>query len=143
MDGAELVRGIWVAAAYAGVGLCLLVLGFEVVEWLTPGKLRHQIWEDRNLNASILAASALVGVGIIVVVSIFVANEEVGKGLIDTAAFGLLGLILFAIAFKVTDWLTPGDFSAMIVEGHFHPAVLLASATNVIIGMILSVSIIP
>jgi len=143
MDLADLIHGVWVAAAYAAVGLALLVLGFEVVELLTPGKLRHQIWTDKNLNASILATSALVGVGIIVAVSIFVSHEEVGKGLIDTATFGLLGLVLFAIAFKAIDWLTPGDFSAMMVEEGFHPAVLLASATNVVIGLILAVSIVP
>jgi uncharacterized membrane protein YjfL (UPF0719 family) len=143
MDGAELVHGVWAAAAYAGLGLALLVLGFEVVEWLTPGKLRQQIWVDRDLNAAILATSAMVGLGIIVAVSIFVANEDVGKGLIDTAAFGLLGLILFAVAFKVIDWLTPGDFAAMMVEKDFHPAVLVAATTNVLIGLILAVSIIP
>ena len=143
MDAAELFRGIWVAAAYAALGLGLLILGFEVVEWLTPGKLHEQIWIDRNLNASILATSALMGVGVIVVTSIFVANGEVGRGLIDTAAFGLLGLILFAIAFKVIDWMTPGDFSAMMVEDDFHPAVLIASATNVVIGFILAISFVP
>lgn len=143
MDAAELVRGLWVAAAYAGVGLGLLVLGFEVVEWLTPGKLRQQIWMDRNLNASILATSAMVGVGIIVAVSIFVSNTDVGKGLIDTASFGLLGLVLFAVAFWLIDWLTPGNFAAMMVEADFHPAVLLAAATNVVIGIILGVSIVP
>ena len=140
---ADLVHGVWVAAAYAAVGLGLLILGFEVVEVLTPGKLRYQIWADKNLNASILATSAELGVSIIVAVSIFVSHEEVGKGLIDTASFGILGLVLFAIAFKVTDWLTPGDFSAMMVEKEFHPAVLLAAATNILIGVILAVSIVP
>jgi uncharacterized membrane protein YjfL (UPF0719 family) len=143
MDGAELFRGVWVAAAYAGVGLGLLIMGFGMVEALTPGKLRHQIWTDRNLNASILTASAMLGLSAVVVVSIFVSHEDVSQGLIDTAVFGLLGLVLFAIAFKVTDWLTPGDYSAMMVENHFHPAVLISSVTNIAIGFILAVSIIP
>jgi uncharacterized membrane protein YjfL (UPF0719 family) len=143
MDGAELFRGVWVAAAYAGVGLGLLIMGFGLVEALTPGKLREQIWTDRNLNASILTASKMLGLSIVVVVSIFVSHEDVGKGLIDTAVFGLLGLVLFAVTFKVTDWLTPGDYSAMMVEDRFHPAVLISSVINVAIGLILGVSIIP
>jgi hypothetical protein len=85
----------------------------------------------------------MVGVGIIVAVSIFVSHEDVGKGLIDTAVFGLLGLVLFALAFLVIDWLTPGHMAAMMVEDHFHPAVLLVSAANLVIGIILAVSIIP
>jgi len=144
MDGAdELVRGVAAAAAYTGLGLALLMLGFEVVDWLTPGKLRTQIWEDRDLNASILAVSAMFAMGIIVVTSIFVAHDDLGRGLIDTAAFGLLGLVLFALAFKITDWLTPGDMAALLVEKEFHPAVLLAGVTNIVIGFVLAVSIIP
>jgi uncharacterized membrane protein YjfL (UPF0719 family) len=144
MDQAgDLVRGVWAAAAYTALGLALVMLGFEVVDWLTPGKLRKQIWEDNDINATILAVSAMIGIGIVVVTSIFVAHDDVGQGLIDTAVFGLLGLVLFAIAFKVTDWLTPGNLGALLVEKTFHPAVLLSAATNIVIAAVLAVSIIP
>jgi uncharacterized membrane protein YjfL (UPF0719 family) len=144
MDQAgDLVRGVLAAIAYTGLGLALVLLGFEVVDWLTPGKLRKQIWEDNDINAAILAVSAMIGIGIVVVTSIFVAHADVGEGLIDTAVFGLLGLVLFAIAFKVTDWLTPGNLGELMVEERFHPAVLLSAATNVVIGLVLAVSIIP
>jgi len=144
MDQAgDLVRGVWAAAAYTALGLALVMLGFEVVDWLTPGKLRKQIWEDNDVNATILAVSAMIGIAIVVVTSIFVAHDDVGEGLIDTAVFGLLGLVLFAIAFKVTDWLTPGNLGELLVEKAFHPAVLLSAATNIVIGAVLAVSIIP
>jgi len=144
MNGADdLVRGVWAAAAYTGLGLALILLGFEVVDWLTPGKLRKQIWEDNDINATILAASAMIGIGIVVVTSIFVAREDIGQGLIDTAVFGLLGLVLFAVAFVVTDWLTPGKLGELLVETTFHPAVVLSATTNIVIGLVLAVSIIP
>jgi uncharacterized membrane protein YjfL (UPF0719 family) len=144
MDQAgDLVRGVWAAAAYTALGLALVMLGFEVIDWLTPGKLRKQIWEDNDINATILAVSAMIGIAIVVVTSIFVAHDDVGQGLIDTAVFGLLGLVLFAIAFKVTDWLTPGNLGELLVERAFHPAVLLSAATNIVIGAVLAVSIIP
>jgi uncharacterized membrane protein YjfL (UPF0719 family) len=144
MDQAgDLVRGVLAAIAYTGLGLALVMLGFEVVDWLTPGKLRRQIWEDNDINAAILAVSAMFGIGIVVVTSIFVAHADVGEGLIDTATFGLLGLVLFAIAFKVTDWLTPGNLGELMVEKQFHPAVLLSAVTNIVIGLVLAVSIIP
>ena len=142
-DLGELARGIGAAAAYAGVGFCLLVLGFALVDALTPGKLRQQIWHDRDLNASILVVSALFSVGILVVVSIFVADTDLARGLIDAVAFGLLGIILFGISFKITDWLTPGDLGALLVEDRFHPAVLVTAVVNVTIAMILAVSFIP
>lgn len=144
MDGADdLVRGILAAAAYTGLGLALLLLGFEVVDWLTPGKLRKQIWEDNDINATILAVSAMVGIGIVIVTSIFVARADIGQGLIDTATFGLLGLVLFAVAFVVTDWLTPGKLGELLVATTFCPAVVLSATTNVVIGLVLAVSIIP
>jgi uncharacterized membrane protein YjfL (UPF0719 family) len=144
MDQAgDLVHGVLAAVAYTALGLALVMLGFEVVDWLTPGKLRKQIWEDNDINATILAVSAMIGVAVVVVTSILVAQSDVGQGLIDTAVFGLLGLVLFAIAFKVTDWLTPGSLGELLVEEAFHPAVLLSATTNIVIGVVLAVSIIP
>jgi uncharacterized membrane protein YjfL (UPF0719 family) len=144
MDQAgDLVRGVLAAVAYTALGLALVMLGFEVVDWLTPGKLRKQIWEDNDINATILAVSAMIGVAVVVVTSILVAQSDVGQGLIDTAVFGLLGLVLFAIAFKVTDWLTPGSLGELLVEESFHPAVLLTATTNIVIGVVLAASIIP
>lgn len=42
------------AAAYSGVGVLLMLISFAVLDVLTPGNLRHQLWADRNRNAGIL-----------------------------------------------------------------------------------------
>ena len=53
------------ALAYGGVGLVLLVLGYVLVDLLTPGKLNDLIFVDRNRNAGMLVASGLLGTGLI------------------------------------------------------------------------------
>ena len=47
------------AAAYGGVGLIMLVIGGIVIDVLIPGKLRQQIWIERNLNGAIFLSSAI------------------------------------------------------------------------------------
>lgn len=139
----DLLRGVGAAAAFAGVGVALLLVGLAVVDLMTPGKLRSQIWEDRNLSATLFTASKLFGIGIITTVSIWVSHDELTKGLIDTVVFGLLGVVLFTVAFFIIDWLTPGDMAAMMVEDHVHPALILAMVTDVVVAVILSVSLVP
>ena len=45
---------------YGLVGIGLLILGFFVVDLLTPGNLGKQLAEDRNRNAGVIAASAMI-----------------------------------------------------------------------------------
>ena len=45
--------------AYSGVGLVVLVVGFYVLDLLTPGKLGHLVMEG-NPGAGLLAATGLV-----------------------------------------------------------------------------------
>src|SRR5690606_18491835 len=104
----------------------------------------HQIFYEQGLNASVLTASSLFGVGTIVVVTIFVSDGELLRGLVDVVVFGLLGLVMFGITFKITDWLTPGHLGTLLVEDEgFHPAVLVTSVANLAVAAILAVSIIP
>lgn len=121
--------------------MVLLILGIVLVDVLTPGKLRRQIWEDRNRNASILLSSALLGIGGIVFTSIWTTYENFGKGLVSTAAFGLLGLVMMAVAFLVVDLVTPGKLGATLVDPEPHPAVWVTASCNIAVSAIVSASI--
>ena len=50
--------------AYSGVGLVVLVVGFYVLDLLTPGKL-GQLVMDGNPGAGLLAATGLASLGLI------------------------------------------------------------------------------
>jgi uncharacterized membrane protein YjfL (UPF0719 family) len=137
----DIVNGLGRAGAYGALGVLLLMLGIVLVDILTPGKLGKQIWEERNRNAAILLSSALLGIGGIVFTSIWTTYENFGKGLVSTAAFGVLGLVMMALAFLVVDVVTPGKLGATLTEAEPHPAVWVTASCNIAVAAIISASI--
>lgn len=68
-------------------------------------------------------------------------RDNFGKGLVSTAAFGLLGLVMMAVAFLVVDLCTPGKLGAILVEEEPHPAVWVTASCNLAVSAIVSASI--
>ena len=130
-----------IAAAYGAIGLVLMGLGFALVDVLTPGNLREQIWLDRHRNAALLAASNLVGVGIIVATAIRASEDAVVSGLVSTAAYGLVGLVLMGLSFLALDALTPGDLGALLMDEGSHPAVWVSAVSHVAVSAIVAAAI--
>lgn len=137
----EILEEALAALAYCGVGVALMVLGFVVVDVLTPGRLRHQIWAERNRNASILLASNLVGVAIIVVAAISASEAGLGPGITSTAIYGVLGLVVMGLSFVLLDALTPGKLGAMVSDDEPHPAVWVSAAVHVAVGCVVGVAL--
>ncbi|KPI22758.1 protein of unknown function DUF350 [Actinobacteria bacterium OV450] len=137
----DIVNGLGRTSAFGALGLVLLILGIVLVDVLTPGKLPQQIWEERNRNAAVMLSSALLGVGGIVFTSIWTTYDDFGKGLLSTAAFGVLGLILMGVAFLVLDWVTPGKLGAIVVDPQPHPAVWVTASCNLAVAAIVAASI--
>ncbi|MEU3554337.1 DUF350 domain-containing protein [Streptomyces fragilis] len=137
----DIIEGLGRATAYGALGVVLLILGIFLIDLLTPGKLGRQIWEQRNRNAAVLLSSALLGIGGIVFTSIWTTYEDFGKGLLSTAVFGLLGLVMMAVAFLVVDLVTPGKLGATLVEPEPHPAVWVTASCNLAVSAIVSASI--
>jgi uncharacterized membrane protein YjfL (UPF0719 family) len=137
----DILDGLGRATAYGALGVVLLILGIFLIDALTPGKLGRQIWEQRNRNAAVLLSSALLGIGGIVFTSIWTTYDDFGKGLLSTAVFGLLGLVMMAVAFLVVDLVTPGKLGATLVEPEPHPAVWVTASCNLAVAAIVSASI--
>ncbi|GAA0679652.1 hypothetical protein GCM10010193_36580 [Kitasatospora atroaurantiaca] len=137
----DIVNGLGTAAAFGAVGLVLLLAGVGLVDALTPGRLGHQIWVERNRNAAVVLSSALLGIGGIVFTAIMYTYDDFAKGLAATACFGVLGLLLMAAAFWVLDVLTPGKLGAVLVDPEPHPAVWVTAACNVSVAAIVAAAI--
>ncbi|GHJ49189.1 hypothetical protein Cs7R123_65310 [Catellatospora sp. TT07R-123] len=137
----NVLHGLVAATTFAAVGVALLLGGFLLVDLLTPGRLRHQIWTERNANASIFLSSALVGVGAICFTSIITTYDDLLVGLFSTAVFGVLGMVLMAVAFLIVDLVTPGRLGEILVDAKPHPAVWVSAATNVAVAAIVCASI--
>ncbi len=58
------------AAVFAGLGVILFVVAFFIVDFLTPGKLWHEISEKKNTAAAILMGSVALALGVIVAAAI-------------------------------------------------------------------------
>jgi uncharacterized membrane protein YjfL (UPF0719 family) len=133
---------VGIAATYGLVGLVLMAVGFALVDVLTPGNLREQVWVERNRNAAVLLASNLIGVGAIVATAIAASENDWAIGIVSTLAYGLLGLVLMGLSFMVIDAVTPGRLGALMVAEEPHPAVYVNGAAHLAVAAIVSVSIV-
>ena len=59
----------------------------------------------------------------------------------STAVFGLLGLVMMAVAFLVVDLITPGRLGATLVEPEPHPAVWVTASCNLAVSAVIAASI--
>jgi uncharacterized membrane protein YjfL (UPF0719 family) len=137
----DLLEGVLGTLAYAAVGIVLMGLGYWMVDLLTPGKLGDLIWRDRNPNASLVLGSGLAGTGLIVITAILTSENSIGDGLVSTAVYGLLGLILMGVAFLLLDVLTPGKLGDTVTEQALHPAACVTAVVHLAVAGIIAASI--
>jgi uncharacterized membrane protein YjfL (UPF0719 family) len=137
-----LARGSGAIAAYAAVGVVLLIAGFYVIDFATPGKLSSIIRTERNPNASLLASSALAAVGLIVAASIWSSGGRLTEGLAGTAVFGLVGIIVQTVAMLIFDKLVGISVRDLVKEPELQPGARLLAVTHLAIGLITAVAVI-
>jgi len=145
-----MLENVGLILAYSGVGIGILVVGFVVLDLLTPDKLGKLVM-DRNPNASLLAATSLLSLGLILWFAIFfvpaTGNEASDTGAIswdgldDVLVYGLVGVGVQAIGFLVLDLLTPGKLGVTCVEERFHTASWVTAAVNVSVALIVCASL--
>ena len=139
-----MLASIGYAVAYTGVGLALLALGFFALDLLTPGHLGRHIYEHRSTNAAIVLAAGFLGQGAVTFAAIWTnATSGFGTALLYTVVFGVLGVVLQAVAFVLLDLITPGRLGAHLVEPTFHPASLVSAAAQLAVAAIIVASIWP
>ena len=139
-----MLASIGYAVAYTGVGLALLALGFFALDLLTPGHLGRHIYEHRSINASIVLSAGFLGQGAVIFAAIWTnATGGFGTALLYTVVFGVLGVVLQAVAFLLLDVLTPGKLGEHLMEPPFHPASLVSAAAQLAVAAIIVASIWP
>jgi len=55
---------------YAGIGMVVFVIGFIILDLLTPGKLWEEINQKQNVAVAIFAGAVALGLSIIIAASI-------------------------------------------------------------------------
>ena len=71
------------------------------------------------------------------------ATSGFGEALLWTVVFGVVGVVLQAVAFLALDLLIPGKLGAHLMEVRFHPASLVFAAVQLAVGAIVVASIWP
>lgn len=130
-----------VVLSYAGCGLLLMVIGYFVVDLLTPGKLHVILWEQKSRNAAVLVASDLAGVAIIVIAAIRASSDDLVAGILSTLVFGMLGIILMAVSFLLIGLLTPGRTGDIINSSQMHPEVWVNATAHLGIAGIMAAAL--
>lgn len=141
MDAGDLLYDVGAIAAFGAVGLVLMAAGYGMVDALTPGRLRDLIWEQRNSNAALLLSSNMLAVAIIVVTAIRSSYDGLGEGLLSSAVYGLLGIVIMAVCFVVIDAFTPGRLGDLVTHAERHPAAWVGASSHVSVALIVAAAI--
>ena len=137
----DLVSGLLSTVAFAALGLVLLMIGFYVIDLLTPGKLGQLIFVEHRRDPALLLGSSVVAIATIVGTSIYTAETDTLAGFAATAAYGIAGIILLAVAFVVLDLLTPGKLGELMTDDKDDPAIWVTVAVQLAVGVIVAASI--
>ncbi|GAA4284600.1 DUF350 domain-containing protein [Brevibacterium daeguense] len=127
-----------IVLAFAFSGLLLMLVGYGVVDLITPGKLHELLWKEKSRNAAILVASNLLGVSIIVAAAIRASAADLFWGIVSTIVYGLVGIIVMALSFLIVDALTPGRLGDLVHAENIHPAVWVNASTHIGIAIIMA-----
>ncbi|HZG89649.1 MAG TPA: DUF350 domain-containing protein [Pseudonocardia sp.] len=136
VDGAALGQGVLATLLYFVVGFAVLGLGFVVLDALTPGNLRRQVYLDRNPNAAILLGANHLALAVIVVTAILTSDDALGQGLVDSAVYGLIGVVLQGVALRLLDAFVPGRLRNLVNEPQMNGAAWAVGASLVAIGVV-------
>ncbi|MDL9946703.1 DUF350 domain-containing protein [Gordonia sp. ABSL11-1] len=139
----DLLRdNIGAAAAYSGVGVLLLVVGFLALDLVTPGRLRNLIWLDHNRNAVMLATAQVIGLSIVLVAGIRDSlTLELWRGIVYTIAYVVLAIAVMMWSFVLIDWLTPGKLGTLLLDDDEHPAGWICGAVFIGVGAVIGAAL--
>ncbi|MEE2032094.1 DUF350 domain-containing protein [Rhodococcus sp. CC-R104] len=136
VDFTLLFGGVLATIAFFLVGIAVLTVGFAMLDALTPGNLRHQVYVDRNPNAALLLAANHLALAIIVVTAILTSSDGYAQGLIDSLVYGLVGVLLQAVALVIMNRLLPGRLVTLVGEPHMSGAAWAVAVTLVSVGLV-------
>lgn len=136
VDPLLLVLGVIGTLIYFAVGVGVLALGFAVLDGLTPGNLRHQVYVDRNPNAALLLAGNHLALAVIVVTAIVTSSDGFAQGIADSLVYGLVGVVLQATALLIMNRVLPGRITALVAEPRTSGAAWAVAITLFSIGLV-------
>lgn len=134
VDGELVVQNTVASILYFVVGVAVLGVGFLMVDLLTPGNLRTQVFVDRKPNAVAVASAMYAALGAVIISAIVASSNELGQGLVDTLVYGLVGVVLQGLALVVLEVVVPGRFRDLVDAEELHPAAIATAVILLAVG---------
>lgn len=146
-----MLESLGATLVYAVMGIALLVLGYVLIDQLTPGHLGRALvgtaaeGEHRgsgpSYGAAVILSSSTIANGLVIFTALW-TNIATGLGtaVVWTLVFGVLGLVLQVVAFVLVDAVVPGRLADVIFEhDRVHPAAwVMASAHLAVAGIVVA-----
>ena len=141
VDASVLVHSVVSSVLYFLVAIVVLLAGFLMVDALTPGKLRREVFFERRPNAVVVTSAMDVSLALIIIAAIRASSDQWGQGLLDTLVYGLVGVVLQGIALAILEASVPGRLRGFIDDEEFHPASIAAAVVLLAVGGINAVAL--
>ena len=139
--GEHLAVGVPATIGYFLAGALVLVVGFIVLDLITPGKLRDLVFLENRAGAAMIAGSQQIALACIVVSVIRASDDALMIGLGETLVYGALGIVLQAASLLVLEALIPVRFRDVVMDAKVRPRAVLAATTFIVIGVINAVAL--
>lgn len=122
-----------ISLLYGLVGFTVMAVGFVALDLVTPGKLVHVVWTERNRGAAVLLAGQTLAIGLVIDQAIRASESEqgLGLGLLSTLLYGLAGVAVMTLVSVVVGLLTPGRLGEAVLDDQGdrpHPAAWVQAA---------------
>lgn len=140
-DWTAIGHGIGRTFAYLGVALVLLVAGFHILDMFSPKRLVDLILTQNNRNAARVASAAVISLAIVIATAVVTTNDDFAYGLISTAIFGVIGVVLQVVVYFLFDLLTPGNVGDVVDDPVDHPGSWVLAASLLASGVIVAACI--
>lgn len=131
-----LINGVVGTLAYFVLAAVILVVGFVILDLITPGKLHELVFVHHLPNAAVITAAQQVSIGIIVVTAVLNSSDNLWQGLIETAVFGALGLVIQVIVMALLEVFIPGRFRDLVEDPKLRSGAVVASVILVVVGAV-------
>lgn len=131
-----LISGVTGTLAYFVLAAVILVVGFIILDLITPGKLHELVFVHHLPNAAVITAAQQIAIGIIVVTAVVNSSDILTEGLVETAVFGVLGLVIQVIVMLLLEVLIPGRFRDLVEDPKLRSGAVVAGVLLVVVGAV-------
>ncbi|QGU08330.1 hypothetical protein COCCU_12150 [Corynebacterium occultum] len=131
-----LLTGVTGTLAYFVLAAVILVIGFIILDLITPGKLHELVFVHHLPNAALITVAQQVSIGIIVVTAVLTSSDILSEGLIETAVFGALGLLIQVVVMVLLEVFIPGRFRDLVEDPKLRSGAVVAAVILVVVGAV-------